>query len=276
MNRSRQYALIAAMSLIAIVNAVVLAGVAYNRSGAPESALRLSERELSVPHGSPGSKENSGLSAHLQWRVLPPESLDPKEYAWGLYSHGASPDWLNEAKMVALGFEATATSNRIDGQRRADRQLPRDVLLVLELNGAAYQAALARAIKFNESTSADKRADKQVLKREEKQLSRLFVVDAGRDIAALRAKYPERSRYAIVRGQVRPAWGRDQPVAALTGQVSDVSVSTLNVPLEWKSVFDGTSATRARGGDAVVHYEVDVKFGRRLEPWIAGAARQQP
>jgi hypothetical protein len=268
MNGLLKHTLVAGVGLIVLVNAIVLGGVAYNRSGAPESALRLSERELSSSYRYDGNKENSGLTLALHWRVLPADSHDAQKYAWALASNGGFPDWLNSAKMLALGFEKPTVSQALDGQSRTRQPLPRDVLLVLELDGVAYQAALARAVQFSETASAqEKKQASDALKREQGENSRLFVVDAGLDVVALRARYPDRNRYAIVHGQVRPNWAIEKDGAAPVGYISGVSASSLNVPLEWRHVFDGASAVH-RDGQTAVRYAVDVKFGQRLEPWI--------
>ena len=272
MNWSRTSTLISGMCLIGIVNAAVFLGVAYNRSGEPESALLLSERELDKPRMWRGNKENSGLTLHLQWRMLPPASDETRPPGWQYESSSGTADWLNEAKMVALGFESPAISSRGDQRARVERQLPRDVLLVLELNGTAYKEALARAVKYS-VTGSD---GEKLLKEEQTERSRLFVVDAGLDGTALRAQYPDRSRYAIVRGQVRPFWRREKQVGGLMGYVSHVSASSLNVPLEWKSRLDQAAAAPGANEKAILRYEVEVKFGQRLEPWIAQAANRKP
>ena len=152
--------------------------------------------------------------------------------------------------------------------------------MVLEFNGVAYQTALARAIKYDENNvtrpneSANDRAI--LLKREQGQNSRLFVVDAGLDAVSLRAKYPDRSRFAILRGQVRVAWQREEKANVLAGLVSNVSVEGLNVPLAMKSVFDGATPDPGDGEKFAVRYDVDVAVGKRLEPWITAAVRKFP
>ena len=50
MNWSRMHTTIAGVGLIVVVNAVALLGAAYNRSGEPESVLRLSERGRADEH----------------------------------------------------------------------------------------------------------------------------------------------------------------------------------------------------------------------------------
>jgi len=63
--------------------------------------------------------------------------------------------------------------------------------------------------------------------------------------------------------------------SAPAGFISDISAKSLNVPLEWRHVFDGGTAIQ-RDGLMVVQYMVDVKFGQRLEPWIIRAMRVAP
>ena len=269
MKWTRKRTVIAGLALIVAVNAVVLAGVAYNRSGDPESTLRLTERELQVPYVWRGNKENSGLALSLRWRVLQSE-MEVGRNMWSYYSNTASPDWLDEAKMSALGFDISNKSRNGKDRAGLSDQLPRSVYLVLEQNGAAYQLAMSRALK-NEGN--DKEGPKR-LEEERDNNSRLFVIDAGLDGATLRAKYPDRSRYAVVRGQIRPTWHANQGANKLTGFVNDVSVESLNMPLEMKEVFDGATPTNVVGSKSNVRYDIDVAFGQRLEPWILRAARR--
>ena len=280
MSQSPKRILTAAFALIVIVNIVVLAGVAYNRSGEPDSTLRLSERELRVPYVWSGMMESSGLALSLDWRVLAPDATDATRDAWQYSSYRGAPTWLDANKMASLGFDLASFSAATTARRASWRDAARDVMLVLEFNGAAYQTSLARAIKYDEDNvvrpneTAESRA--KMLKREQAQNSRLFVVDAGLDAAALRAKYPDRSRFAILRGQVRPGWQRDSNANTLTGMVSALSVAGLNVPPAMRRVFEGASADRGDSEKSLVRYDVDVAVGKRLEPWITAAVRKSP
>ena len=268
MNRLPGKILMTGVGLIVMVNAIVLGGVAYNRSGEPESMLRLSERELSAPMRRYSNKENSGLALSLNWRVLPRAAHGVNRPSWG---YGESPDWLDRDKIVALGFERSVLGQFPDAPSRVRQPLPRDVLLVLELDGAAYQAALAQAAQSMAAASAESKARAgDALKREQGESSRLFVVDAGLNLATLRAQYPDRSRYAIVHGQVRVNWAMDKNRAVPIAFVSGVDPDSLHVPVGWRHVFDGAPAV-ARAGQASAHYAVEVKFGKRLEPWISQA-----
>ena len=272
MKWSRTHTLVAGLALIVGVNAVVLAGVAFNRSGEPESNMRLSERELQVPFVWRDGIDNSGMSLHLNWRMLSPELPNDKQNASHYFAYRGGAEWLNAAKMAALGFEPPHANDPLNDRRRRERELSRDVLLVLEFDGAAYQATLARAMKLDASVAENAK----VLKREQEASSRLFVVDAGLDKVALRAKYPDRERFAIMRGQVRPMWAADQKSNAPAGYVSQVSVDALNVPLALRSVFDGARLMGFDEAKNVVRYDVDVAFGRQLLPWIRGATRKSP
>src|SRR6185295_3092879 len=72
---------------------------------------------------------------------------------------------------------------------------------------------------------------------ERERSSRLFLVDAGLDYDSLRARYPDRSRYAIVRGKVRVDSWMVKNTGSLNGSVSGLSVSALNVPVDLRGVL---------------------------------------
>src|SRR5512145_1067398 len=100
MSWSRRHTLIAGLALIALTNAIALGGVAWNRSGEPESVLKLTQRELWQPHGYGLAREEGGLQLSVRWRAL---HADPEVEFYGDF-HG-QPEWLNEAKLAALGFD---------------------------------------------------------------------------------------------------------------------------------------------------------------------------
>jgi hypothetical protein len=266
------------VALIALTNAVVLAGVAYNRSGAPESTLKLTERELDVSR-SRGGRENSGLSVRLRWRVLAEERMgDAYWYRYGGSFQG-SPAWLDNAKMASLGFDVSIPDTEIETKRAFKRELPRDVLLVLEFDGPAYQEALqgveraAEKLRQKNKPESLKLAD-EILPIERDHNSRLFVVDAGLQLEVLRARYPDRSRYAIVRGQVSPGGRFASGPGRHTGYVSALDVDLLNVPLDLRGTFRGGITQGPIALDVPStgsRHEAVVAFGKRLEPWLAGA-----
>lgn len=244
---SGRAALVAGLALIAATNAVVLAGAAYNRSGTPEAELALSERELHLPGSWGFEGENTGVSLALQWRVHPGitggsfQDFGGPGYGWQIA-------WLDERKLTELGF------NFSDDEFDA-RQRPRKALLVLELDGAAYRAAVERA-EARALEKADEFVQRQ-LANERQTYSRLFVIDAGLDAERLRATYPDRSKYAIVEGKVALGYRGSGETRKITGYVAGVSIDRIHVPVEFHPAV--------RQGE---RFTGDVAFGRRLEPYL--------
>lgn len=284
---SRGHTVAAGIALIALTNAIALGGVAWNRSGEPESVLKLTQRELSKSRDYGLGREEGGLQLRLRWRALPANPTT--DYYW---EYQGTPEWMDEAKLASLGFDVSPLPPARRGTWREDRQLPREALIVLELDGPAYQKALERARaraaieaakgaksgKTGPGTPAEQAANQ--LRNEETASSRLFAVDAGRDAQALRAKFPDRARYAIVQGKVRVTYlsGRGKQ-ARWTGYVGDILNDQVNVPLEFRKSIEPAPGTVRRFPAAASGpvFEVTVAFGRRFEPWIvaARAAKQQ-
>ena len=280
MTGSRRRTLMAGVALILMTNAVALGGAAYNRSGQPEAVLSLTQRELQLPYAWGGKGENSELALGLQWRTLGMESDNLDNLSMPYLSIGGAPDWLDKTKLAALGFDVSLPEDTDAGRRHYDKLLSREVLLVLEMNGPAYRRALERTREHSVREQAlpgahrggkefEQRAQRasEQLKREEQDNSRLFVIDAGVDAAALRRQYPDNQHYAIVRGQIRPQLNTRQKQTRLSGYISDLSSSHINVPLDYHGIFGLAGSERSDN----VRYVVSVAFGKRLEPWITAA-----
>lgn len=264
------------IGLIVLTNAIALGGVWWNRSATPESALTLSERELGLPWRSLRLMENSGLALNLNWRVAGREADDSGS---GSTMNGGTPEWLDAAKMAALGFPADAAP--ADGDRRRyARQLPREVILVMELAGPAWQRALekarenagrhAAAASANAGSKQFADRAKQAndrLAREENSNSRLFVIDAGLDAHLLREKYPDRSRFLLLRGTVRPTMhsrGTNTPQA--TGYIARVGNAQIHVPHALREPLESLRAQSEPGGGN--RFSATLRVGQRLEPWL--------
>ena len=282
MNWNRRTATWVGLALLVLTNAVALGGVAYNRSGVPDAVLKLGERELSPPYVWNDKGENSGLSLKLQWRSAPPAA--PTRHG-KMYYGDHDPGWLNAQKMRELGLDANATSKPqlFDANPSSrHRALPRDVFIVLEFNGPAYQDSVRRARAAVDAAPAESASTGVASRKEQAKVelaaqlvdTRLFAVDAGLDHAALRARYPDRTMYAIVRGRISPT--RDRNEDDLGGFIDELSVDEINVPLEMRPVFEGVVARNGYDGSApAVHFDATVMFGQRAEPWLANAARSQ-
>lgn len=287
MNWSRTHTTVAGVGLILAVNAFALIGVAYNRSAEPESVLRLSERELRRPPQDWGfERENSGLALRMQWRVTSRrETRDETHHAH--YDRWGDPVWLGRAKLAELGIEVPPVADE-RSKRRYEKLMSKEVLLVLELDGEQYRAALAearaRAERLQARFAASPRdthlkdqaenATKQ-LEFERSASSRLFAIDAGLDRGALRAKYPDRARYAIVNGRIEPRIVSVAQGSEFGAHIEAVDIDRINVPLEMRAVFDG-AATEYGAEVPAVRFEAIVAHGRRLEPWLVAASRKTP
>lgn len=268
------------IGLILLTNAVALGGVWWNRAGPPESLLTLSERELGLPWRSLRNKEDSGLALSLRWRVANPDS--GAEFVSPFTFNGGTPEWLGAEHLRALGFDVgDLQSDR--GRRHFTRQLPRAVVLVLELDGAARQRALATASEdaarhaaaaavnpdSKEFSNRAKRAQ-DALAREEDWNSRLFVIDAGLDAASLRQKYPDKARFMLLKGTVRPAIrDGDRGLRQATGYLSRLGIAQIHVP---HALLPPLAPLHARaegepGGDD--RFTASIPVGQRLEPWIS-------
>lgn len=281
---SRTRTLAAGVALILATNAVALVGAIYNRSSEADSHLKLTQRELQLPYDWRLEGESSGIALTLRWRILAEESADARVPAMPYPDQGGAPAWLDKGKLAALGFDMSREDTD-KGRMQYSKQLARNALLVLELGGPACRLALERARKHVASEEALHAANpgnkefelreesaRKWLAQEERVSSRLFLVDAGLDKAALRSKYPDHARYAIVRGQVRPWVIGDKTKPQLSGRVS-LSADSINVPHAFRSVFESLLHGARRGRpDVEPPFEVTVAFGQRLEPWITTAS----
>lgn len=274
-------ALFVGVALIVLTNAVVLAGVAYNLSSEPDSILRLTERELNVRQWSWPANENSSIDLHLSWRVA---QLDSDEYdEFGTWYRGL--DWLRPVEMHELGFDVDGDIDSEEVAERIRRQPSRRAWVVLEYDGAAYRTSLKlarqnldRATERAKLSATDRELQEQLdsarrqLEHEEKIETRLFVIDVGLDQDVLRARYPDRQRYAIVNGRLE-VWidGSRQPRRLLVDLV-DIDVQIIRVPHAYRSLVEPYVTSRKQSREREPQFAATVRFGRRHEPWIEDLA----
>lgn len=266
--------LLYALILVLVVNGIVLAGVAYNRSGEPDAVVRLTERELRLEAH---DRENSAVSLRV---ALQRQNDDQR---------GPFP-WLDRGKLEELGFDCRTPPDAPDAGVRYGRALPRRVWLVLEYEGAAWQAWLIQARqRLAELSRRNGKPEKESRSREfeAKRLSqamatgsRLFAIDAANDPALLRKRHPDRTRCivtpALVRIQLLSA--RDQEprrAARLTGYVQQLLGDSIQVPPGHGKLLASLAASGPEPyfdgspGDPVApRYQVELRYGRRHEPWV--------
>ena len=284
MKRNRA-TLIAGLGIIIVTNAIALAGAAYNRSGEPDAVVELSERELRMPHYYGMNRENTGLGLRINCRLDDGQS---QGYA-STNCHGR-PVWLDQAKLIELGFDLKKHNEDPAGFLDDKNDLPHKVYLVLEYNGAAYRQALAEAAENLSEQQAllannpdkeefEKRAEKaqKRLDHEQHRNSRLFAIDAGRDKARLRAAYPDTSGYIVMQALIRPLRNNVGKQEKWKGRITDLLADTINIPLEYRAPFEALekSARRHTRNKQAPRYNVRVAFGKRAEPWVVSVAPGQ-
>ena len=225
----------------------------------------------------------------MLWTQARTDEADSSDLDVGYLSRSRSvPDWLDQAKLRELGFNVSRDLNTAGGERYYQKQLPRDALAVIEFDGPAYQRVLRRAREYAAREEARRLAApgdqdlgrrakwaKENAQHEEHDKSRLFVIDVGRDRSALRSKYPDRSRYAIVRGHVDLYVAGEKEQRWLGGAVRGLNVDAINVPRRFRTVLDKMSYRRF-GEYPTSSIEVKVAIGGRLEPWISAASDAKP
>ena len=247
--------------LIVLTNAVVLGGVAYNRSGEPQSRLQLSERELSMERSwLLESSEHSGLVLNLDYRM--------------------TDGWVTADKLQRLGFKLERGGERVPGDERSER----DGLVVLELAGPAFQAerqaaatALTQARQAHAADPQDAKgqrdyeAAQKELGRLDHTASRLYVVDVGTDADELRARYPDQHTYALARSKLRYYTRYGAQLADQDAFQLVVDLPELNVPNRLRNAFVGWNWHINGGIGNNSRVRVDLAFGQRFEPWIVAA-----
>jgi len=271
MRRLRMWA---AIALVAATNAVVLAGVAYNRSGEPEALVTLTERELPLAYT---IEENSGVGVRVDWRQY---------RKWNPYSEDAGPAWFDQKKLETVGYESSRPVDDPSARLDYEKALPRKAFVVLEYEGEAWRTWIAEAdrdrariatqIGRQEATLKDLEEAEQDLDHLRRMNSRLIAVDVGLDPAALRAQYPDRAKYIIAPAEVRLILVREQTdkrgvkrPAYLGGVISSILVDRIAVPTELRSALDPfRQDSTLSPGPHEPRYRVTVKYGRRHEPWI--------
>ncbi|WP_300456478.1 DUF4824 family protein [Accumulibacter sp.] len=262
-----------------LTNAIILSGIAHNRVAEPESRATLSERELALPYGV-RQIENSGLALTLNWRLLDADS-ERLDYRYAPY--GTRPAWLDAERLAALGFDTSGGAATEAARERFTRQLPRQVLVVLEFEGPAWRQAVerARTNAARRTAAAAANPDSQEFARqaqagreglalEEGHASRLFAIDAGLDASALRARYPDRGRFLILRGTVRPSVrGGEDRQYRLAGFLGEIAIDRINVPFALRPPLEPLrDPGRPAAAERTPRYLVQIAIGQRLEPWI--------
>jgi Domain of unknown function (DUF4824) len=269
----RWYGLPLAAAIVLLVNTVILARVAHNRTGEPDAVVTLSERELPRAWQAT-SLEDSGVA--LRFDVSRPFLLTQED------EESADSSTVDAAKLASLGFDVRLPPDPDEYARGHVRQLPRRAFAVLEAGGAHWAAWMARIEGRLASLDAEVASGKQTVEEanrlrqsaavELRSGSRLFFVDVGLDADALRRQYPDRRAQLILPALVRPHlvrtdWRRPcRPPECRLGGTIELLTSGVNVP----KPLQGALLEQAGRTGEVPRYLVDLTVGRGHEPWITG------
>jgi hypothetical protein len=258
MNRT---GLILAIAVVLISNIFILIGVAANRSGTPFETTQLTERELTLQSQ---PQDNSAISLYLNWRQ-PTIGQAPPGRVRDVHFDGT--------QLKELGFDCTFPR----GSASAEKQLlPREVFVALEYDGEAW----IRWLKLQEESASSKPQPPSTalysgspadVERQRRGASRLFIVDAARNAAGLRSRYPDQNKHLIVRAIVAAQLDveRDPITKAVKsskwrGYVSEIIPSEIHVPLPFAKLLSGLGPR----AEAEPRYSITLRYGRKLEPWI--------
>ena len=263
-------------AVVIVTNVVLLALVARNRAGEPAATIELTERELRL---TPGDSENTGVVLTLAWDT-PDDFRGPAQSRY---------PWFDRAKLESLGFDCRVPLADPSAERHYQTQelLYRPGFAVLEYGGDAWQKALEREIaeaerrregKGNQLVEAPEafkaRADNAIARR-----SRLVIVDVGSRADELRQRYPDRSRFLVMRAYIGLVYvpksqEPDNDGPRLTGTVSNILPDTVYVPRELRTPGDvlwTKPAPNEYPGRLLTHdprYRVTLAFGKALEPRV--------
>ncbi len=147
--------------------------------------------------------------------------------------------WLTEAKLVALGFSPIRSEEDA-------HQLPRRGFVALELEGPEFHRLEEQRHRSGHSF----------------RFSRLVSVDFSLHQGELEQRYPNRGRYLIVRGVLRPSYTRNRQPPAEPASVN-IEVEKIFVPKQFRAEIPQNSTN--------ANYRVWLRLGRNYEPWIVRA-----
>lgn len=245
----RRVFLVFALGVLLLANALALLSAWQNRSGTAAATIELTERELWLEEM---DEENSARFLQLEWGGTA-RRLGHK------YEDGAG--WFNAAKLRELGYPIDPIPFDEGSAPRVAALPTMEAFAVLEYDPEEKL--------LQPSTNAAFR-------------SRLYAVDAGRDASALRGKYPDVSRYLILRCLVLPVVERRYDDATRTykpgyvrGAIVSLTGSRIYVPpaqgrllgqLGRKSSREYYSSPQAAG----LHprYAAIMAIGSHYEPWF--------
>ncbi len=245
----RRVCLVLALGILLLTDALALRSAWQNRAGTAAATIELTERELWLEEM---DEENGARFLQLEWRGTA-RRLGHK------YEDGAG--WFDAAKLRELGYPIDPRPLDEDSAPRVAALPTMEAFAVMEFDQEGKQQ--------QPSTNAAFRG-------------RLTVVDTGRNASTLRGKYPDVSRYLLLRCLVLPMVERRYEEATRTykpgyvrGAIVSLTGSRIYVPPAQGRLLRqlGRKSSReyfSSPQDAVLppRYSAIMAIGSRYEPWL--------
>ncbi len=239
---------------IVLLSTLAVGWHAWRNRAEETSSLTLTSRELKSWRVS--DEDDSGISLNLspQLRFLP------------VKTGTLQTPWLDRATLIDLGFDCHVDPREKDAAAHYQRQLPRDVFVVFEYEGPAWQAYLDERTRTD--TSERRAENLEFLQMGD---SRLVPIDAGRDAAALRQRYAAPGRYLIARARVRIQHHSEPRTAPrLDASIDGVLPREVYIPRPHSDTLKRLmTPARGRGlQPREAYFDIDIRYGRHFEPWV--------
>lgn len=232
-----------AVTVMIAVAAMVAAG-AWNRSGDPQLAIALTERELPLtpfPAATPG-EDDPGLRLRIAWEVRE-DPLDTR-------------NWLPESRLRELGFVFNTPVGAPGAADAYARVPPRLAWVAFEYDGPAW-----REIERRRALREELEPRHFAMMR-----SRLVPVDAAAQLETLRVRYP--SGHLILRAVIGLTYIPPENGGPLVhGRLREAIPQTVAVPGHLREVFD-SAGVRSEGGQTRPRYEAELAIGRLGLPYL--------
>ena len=288
----RGKAIVLGCAVVALANAAMLGGAAWNRGGARHTTLTLTERELAMPDFR--ESDDSGILLSLLHTGQPPRAVMQAAWSRRYRIPAVEYPWLDRAKLGELGLAVELDPADPAAAEHYAWVTPRRCYAAFEFDGPAFRdwiagrerqvAALREQVQAGSRSQQDLTDALVLLELDRLTRSRLLAVDAGRDPEELRRKYAEPGRHLILPAVVEPKLMRAEGTAPrLTGTISLPEMPDVYVPVEWYGVMKSFLPPASSGGEAEQapppvatpwpaavppRYGAAVGFGRKFEPWL--------
>ena len=238
-----------AVVIVLAANAAVQLRARLNRSGTPVTEIEFTERELRLEEA---DEDKTARFLLLEWEgVARPFSRKVEEEA----------GWFDLAKLRELGYAIEREPADPESARRVEALPITQAFLVLH---------------YDPEGTVPRPAGGDVLR------TRLIAVDAGRDAAVLRSKYPDTRRHLILPCMIRPAVKqrfeektRTDKIEYVRGMITDLSGARIYVPPEGTRILQplGLSSTTKylsspEASSRGPRYAATLCVGRNYEPWL--------